>query len=91
MSGRQALSHIHPAVWLRYLLSLSLSLCDVEQILTERGITIAHESIRRWVLRFGTDLARKLRCRRPLPGDTWHGAGYSRPGVKEREGGVGPR
>ncbi len=41
-------------------------------ILSERGILVMHESIRRWVLRFGTDFARRLRKRRPRPGDTWH-------------------
>lgn len=30
------------------------------------------ESIRQWCLKFGADFARKLRRRRPKPGDTWH-------------------
>ncbi|MBK1662583.1 IS6 family transposase, partial [Paracraurococcus ruber] len=50
----------------------SLSLRDVELILAERGITVTHESIRQWCLRFGADFAAKLRRRRPKPGDTWH-------------------
>jgi putative transposase len=41
-------------------------------ILAERGIAVTHESIRQWCLRFGADFARKLRRRRPRPGDTWH-------------------
>ena len=49
----------------------SLSFCDVELILAERGIGVTHESIRQWCLRFGADLARRLRRRRPRPGDTW--------------------
>ena len=61
---------ISHAVWLYHLFSLSLR--DVELILAERGITVTHESIRRWVLRFGTDFAARLRKRRPRPGDTWH-------------------
>jgi putative transposase len=61
---------IRHAVWLYHLFSLSLR--DVELILAERGITVTHESIRRWVLRFGTAFAGKLRKRRPRPGDTWH-------------------
>ena len=40
-----------------------LSLRDVELILAERGITVTHESIRQWCLRFGADFARKLRGR----------------------------
>jgi putative transposase len=58
------------AVWLYHVFSLSLR--DVELLLAERGITVTHESIRRWVLRFGADFAGRLRKRRPRPGDTWH-------------------
>jgi putative transposase len=61
---------ISHAVWLYHVFSLSLR--DVELILAERGITVTHESIRQWCLRFGADFARKLRRRRPRPGDTWH-------------------
>jgi putative transposase len=61
---------IHHAVWLYHVFSLSLR--DVELILAERGVTVTHESIRRWSLKFGPDFARRLRRRRPRPGDTWH-------------------
>jgi putative transposase len=59
---------ISRAVWLYYVFSLSLR--DVELILAERGIRFTHESIRQWSLRFGAEFARKLRRRRPRPGDT---------------------
>ncbi|WP_376093914.1 IS6 family transposase [Roseomonas sp. CCTCC AB2023176] len=61
---------IRHAVWLHHLFSLSLR--DIELILAKRGIAVTHESIRRWVLKFGADFAGKLRKRRPRPGDTWH-------------------
>src|SRR3712207_2418437 len=61
---------ISHAVWLYHVFSLSLR--DVELILAERGIGVTHESIRQWCLRFGADFARRLRRRRPKPGDTWH-------------------
>ncbi|WP_369796786.1 DDE-type integrase/transposase/recombinase [Belnapia sp. F-4-1] len=32
----------------------------------------SYESIRRWCLRFGADLAIRLRKRWPRPGDIWH-------------------
>jgi hypothetical protein len=35
-------------------------------------ITVTHEWIRQRGVRFGADVARKLRRRRPKPGDTWH-------------------
>ena len=57
-------------MWLYHVFSLSLR--DVELILAERGIVVTHESIRHWCLKFGSDFARKLRRRRPQPGDTWH-------------------
>ncbi len=63
----EVISH---AVWLHHVFGLSLR--DVELILAERGIGVTHESIRQWCLKFGADFARKLRRRRPKPGDTWH-------------------
>jgi putative transposase len=44
----------------------------VELLLAERGIGVSHESIRQWCLEFGGDVARRIRRRRPRPGDTWH-------------------
>src|SRR3954470_21049530 len=61
---------ISHAVWLYHVFSLSFR--DVELILTERGVIVSHESIRQWCLKFGAEFARKLRRRRPKPGDTWH-------------------
>jgi len=61
---------ISHAVWLYHVFSLSFR--DVELILAERGVIVSHESIRQWCLKFGADFARKLRRRRPKPGDTWH-------------------
>ena len=61
---------ISHAVWLYHVFSLSLR--DVELILAERGIGVTHESIRHWCQKFGADFARRLRRRRPQPGDTWH-------------------
>ena len=46
---------ISHAVWLYHVFSLSLR--DVELILAGRGITVTHESIRQWCLRFGADFA----------------------------------
>jgi len=60
---------ISHAVWLYHVFSLSLR--DVELIMAERGVVVTHESIRHWCLKFGADFARRLRRRRPQPGDTW--------------------
>ena len=61
---------ISHAVWLYHCFSLSLR--DVELILAERGIIVTRESVRQWCIRFGADFARRLRRRRPRPGDIWH-------------------
>src|SRR5438874_12140175 len=50
----------------------SVSVYDVELILAERGVIVTHESIRHWCRKFGADFAKRLRRRRPKPGDTWH-------------------
>ena len=59
----EVISH---AVWLYHVFGLSFR--EVELLLAERGITVTHESIRQWCLKFGADFARKLRRRRPKPG-----------------------
>jgi putative transposase len=61
---------ISHAVWLYHLLSLSL--CDIELILAERGERVTHKSIRHWRRKFGAEFAGRLRRRRPRPGDIWH-------------------
>jgi DDE domain len=33
---------------------------------------ISYETVRRWVLKFGPAIARRLRQRRPRPSDRWH-------------------
>ena len=53
-------------------LRFTLSFRDVEELRAERGITVSHESIRRWVLTFGPAIARRLRTNRPRPHGRWH-------------------
>jgi putative transposase len=61
---------IHQAIWLY--LRFTLSFRDVEDLLTERGIAISYETVRRWVNHFGPIIAAELRKRRPKPHATWH-------------------
>src|SRR3979409_282551 len=61
----------HPAPHLAYL-RFTLSYRDVEELFAERGLDISYESIRSWVLKFGSALARALRRCRPRPSDRWH-------------------
>src|SRR3954452_25486469 len=61
---------IQHAIWLY--LRFTLSYRDVEEFLVERGLDLSYKTVRRWVLKFGPLLARRLRQRRPRPGDRWH-------------------
>ena len=61
---------IQHAIWL--CLRFTLSYRDVEELLAERGLDISYETVRRWVLKFGPAIARRLRQRRPRPSDRWH-------------------
>src|SRR6188472_11829 len=68
---------ISQAVWLYFRFPLSLRM--VEEMLAARGITVTHETVRQWALKFGQEFANRIRRRLPcagdkLPcaGDKWH-------------------
>src|SRR5882762_8844186 len=61
---------IQHAIWLY--LRFTLSYRDVADLLAERGLDVAYETVRRWVLKFGPAIARRLRQGRPRPSDRWH-------------------
>ena len=52
------------AVWLY--LRFNLSLREVEEMLLERGIDVSYETVRRWIAKFGPQIARNLRYRQTL-------------------------
>ena len=61
---------IQHAVWLY--LRFTLSYRDVEDLLAERGVDVSYETVRRWVLKFGPLIARRLRRAHPKPSRHWH-------------------
>jgi putative transposase len=61
---------IRHAVWLY--LRFTLSFRDVEDLLTERGLDLSYETVRRWVLKFGPLFAKELRRRRHRSTSRWH-------------------
>ena len=61
---------IQHAVWLY--LRFTLSYRDVEDLLAERGVDVSYETVRRWVLKFGPLIARRLRRAHPKPSRRWH-------------------
>ncbi len=61
---------IRHAVWLYA--KFTLSFRDVEDLLAERGLDISYESVRRWFLKFGSQIAQNIRRARSAPSDYWH-------------------
>jgi len=56
----------------RWYYRFNLSLCDVEELLFERGVTVTYETIRCWCDKFGADFAHRAKACRRKPGSTWH-------------------
>src|SRR6266478_4817301 len=59
------------AVWLYFRFPLSLRM--VEEMLAARGISVTHETIRQWGLKFGREFAGRIRRGAPLRPLTWAG------------------
>jgi transposase, IS6 family len=64
-------SRVRISVAVRWYLRYGLSYRDVEELLAERGVTVDHVSIYRWVQRFTPELAEATRPGRHAPGDRW--------------------
>lgn len=58
------------AVWLY--LWFNLSLREVEEMLLKRGRDVSYETVRRWIAKFGPQIASNLRRRQVRPGDVWY-------------------
>jgi len=58
------------AVWLYFRFPLSLRM--VEEMLAARGLEVSYETVRRWSVKFGLGIARRIRARAPARGDKWH-------------------
>jgi transposase-like protein len=61
------------AVAVRRYLRYGLSYRDVEELLAERGITVDHVTIYRWVQLFTPEFIDAARPCRHVPGDRWFG------------------
>ena len=58
------------AAWLYY--RFNLSHLDIEDLLSERSITVSREAIHLWCIKFGALYARSLKRRHRAYGDTFH-------------------
>ena len=59
------------AVAVRWYLRYGLSYRDVEELLAERGVTVDHVTVYRWVQRFTPEFIEAARFCRHTPGDRW--------------------
>jgi hypothetical protein len=59
------------SVAVRWYLRYGLSYRDVEELLAERGVTVDHVTVYRWVQRFTPEFVSGARPRRHVPGDRW--------------------
>lgn len=67
---RFVLQIIAHAFWLY--LRFKLSLCEVEEMMLERGVEVSYETIRRWCRSHGSLLTSRLRRKLPSNHDVWH-------------------
>ena len=56
----------------RWYCRFSLSLRDLKELMAERGLTVDHTTIWRWVQRYGPEVHRRLRGQVKLKSSTWH-------------------
>jgi putative transposase len=61
---------IRYAVWLYFRFPLSLRM--VEEMLAARSIEVTYETVRRWALKIGARIARRIRAMGLARGDKWH-------------------
>lgn len=58
-------------VCVRWYLRYSLSYRDLEELMAERGLSLDHSTIARWVLRYSPELRKRLRPHLRHPGGSW--------------------
>jgi len=59
------------SILVRWYLRYGLSYRDVEELLAERGVTVDHVTVYRWVQRFAPEFIEAARPCRHAPGDRW--------------------
>ena len=61
---------IRRAVWMYFRFNLSFR--DIEELMIERGVDVSYETIRRWVDKFGSRYAKRIKSRSENPSTVWH-------------------
>ena len=61
---------IRRAVWMYFRFNQSYR--DVEELMIERGVDVSYETVRRWVDKFGSQYAKRIKLRSEDPSPVWH-------------------
>ena len=61
---------IKRVIWLYFRFNLSLR--EIEELMAERGVDGSYETIRRWVYKFGSTYAKRIKSRSENPSPVWH-------------------
>ena len=61
---------IRRAIWMYFRFNLSFR--DVEELMIERGVDVSYETVRRWVDKFGSTYAKRIKSRSEPPSPIWH-------------------
>ena len=61
---------IRRAIWMYFRFNLSFR--DVEELMIDRGVEVSYETIRRWVDKFGSAYAKRIKSRAETPSPVWH-------------------
>ena len=67
---RYPIAVVSQVVWLYYRFSLSFR--DVSDLMYERGVSLSHETVRKWCEKFGGLYSERLRKVRRKPSHRWH-------------------
>jgi transposase, IS6 family len=59
------------ALCVRWYLRFSLSYRDLEELMTERGLSVDHTTVWRWVQRYAPELSRRVRRELKRTGTSW--------------------
>ena len=50
----------------------NLSFRDVKELMVDRGVDVSYETVRRWVDKFGSTYAKRIKSRSEPPSPVWH-------------------
>lgn len=61
---------IKRAIWMYFRFNLSFR--DGEEIMIERGVDVSYETFRRWIDKFGSTYAKRIKSRSEPLSPVWH-------------------